>query len=384
MWIEIPDEIDEYLYRINNAMCKSSIAINTLLGSMLKGQHIVYASRKLLNMIEQLDYIDQSNKIFMKWIKQQYIYIYAGRDIVQHKIIVSTDTDEISSVGDDYIVPLEYFYDFRETKLLTEHETDGRFFEDICHFIRKDKKTSDLYSIKFENDSCHGSNVGSKITQNALDNRIAICVLDSDREMKGSGRGDTYKGANKSYKKIKENHIMLLNTLESREKENLFPPSAYMLLCEEKRTLLTVLEQFVEEEKIIKYFDIKDGIKYKKYKTNGWEKYYKEVIDELIKAKIYKLPQPEEKEDNFICMEGIGDKICDVVCQVLLGTEVTSEEILDSRGVSETNKQKIREMRKSIRDVLPTYMYLEWEQIYKLLFSWGCCIEKKKLPNYQM
>ena len=46
-----------------------------------------------------------------------------------------------------------------------------------------------------------------------------------------------------------------------REKENLFPPSAYMLLCEEKMTFLMVLNQFIEDEKVIKYFDIKDGVK---------------------------------------------------------------------------------------------------------------------------
>ena len=384
MWIEIPDDVAEYLGRISNVLCKSSLAINTLLDSMLKGQHIVYMSRKLVDRIDKLDYINPSNKLFMRWIKQQYIYVYAGRDIVEYKIIVSTDSSEISVIGNNYIVPLDYFYDFRETKLLTENETDGKFFEYICHFIKKDKKTSDWYSVKFENDSCHGANVASKITQNAKENRIAICILDSDREMKGSAMGATYKGANNSFKRVKKNHIMLLSALESREKENLFPPSVYMLLCEEKRTLLMVLNQFIDEEKVIKYFDVKDGIKYKKYKINGWEQYYKPVIDELMKAGVYKLPNPEEVEDDFICMDGIGDKICDVLCQVLLGTETTFEEILSRRGVSEINRQEIRTVRDSFKEILPQYIYAEWEQLYRLLFSWGCCIDEKKMPNYQI
>ena len=351
---------------------------------MLKGQHIIYMSRKLLDRIGKMDYINQSNKMFMRWLKQQYIYVYAGRDIVVHKIIVTTVLTEISVVGNDFIVPLDYFYDFRETKLLTENETDGKFYETICHFIKKDKKTSDWYSIKFENDSCHGANVASKITQSALDNRIAICILDSDREMKGAATGATFKGANNSFKKVKTNHIMYLKALDSREKENLFPPSAYMLLCEEKRTLLAVLNRFIDEDKIIKYFDIKDGIKYKKYKIDGWEQYYKQVIDELIKVGEYKLPGSEEIEDDFICLDGIGDKICDIVCQVLLGPETTSEDILSRRSVTEIGRQKTREVRKSFKNILPQYMYEEWEQLYKLLFSWGCCINKKKMPYYQI
>lgn len=383
MWIEIPDENDTYLCNISNAMCRSSLAINALFESMLKGQHIVYASRKLLNTIEKLDYINPSNKAFICWIKQQYIYLYSCRDIVDHKIVVTTVANTISVKENTYVVPLEYFYDFRETKLLTENETDGSFFEDIYFFIKHYKRTSDFFSIKFENDSCHGSNVGIKITQTAKENRIAICLLDSDREMQGATTGGTYKGANKSYKQIKKNHILLLKALEAREKENLFPPSAYMLLCEEKKAFLEVLDQFVEEEKIIKYFDIKDGVKYKKYKINGWEQYYETLVEALTKAGIYKLPKLDEMKEDFVCIEGIGDKVCDIVCQVLLEKARISEEVLDSHGVAEDTKMKVRELRKSVKDILPDYMYREWEQIHNLLFSWGCCIAEKKLPNYQ-
>lgn len=147
MWIEIPDENEEYLCNINNAMSKESLAINALIESMLKGQHIVFASRRLLDKIEQLDYINPSNKAFIHWIKQKYIYLYGCRDIVEYKIVVTTSVETISVVENTYIVPLEYFYDFREAKLLTENETDGRVFENIYDFIRKNKKTSDMYSL---------------------------------------------------------------------------------------------------------------------------------------------------------------------------------------------------------------------------------------------
>ena len=46
-----------------------------------------------------------------------------------------------------------------------------------------------MYSICLENDSFHGGNVQSKILQIAKENRIALCIVDSDREMKGRSRG---------------------------------------------------------------------------------------------------------------------------------------------------------------------------------------------------
>ena len=107
------------------------------------------------------------------------------------------------------------------------------FFVNIYHYIINHK--NEWHTIKFENDSCHGSNVVSKIKQVADEKRFAICILDSDRDMKGSKIGDTYKGAKNVLKNKKNNYLVCLEDLKVREKENLFPPSIYKLFCEEKR-----------------------------------------------------------------------------------------------------------------------------------------------------
>lgn len=60
-------------------------------------------------------------------------------------------------------------------------------------------------------------------------------------------------------------NMILLQSLDAREKENLFPPYMYIALCEEKAQFLSVIDKLIEDENIIKYFDIKDGIKYKTY-----------------------------------------------------------------------------------------------------------------------
>lgn len=386
MWIEIPDEIEGELNNINNPMDKSALAINTLLESMLKGQHIVYASRKLFDFIAGLDYISPANKAFICWIKQKYLYLYDCKNIIDYKIVVTVNIDVINVVNRVYYVPLVYFHDLRETKLLTEHETDCEFFINIYKFIRKQQNTSDYFGMKFENDSCHGSNVASKICQIAKENRISICILDSDKEMQNAKYGDTYKGANKSYKKINKNHIVLLRVLECREKENLFPPSIYAVISEEHKQFLMILDNFIKNKRIIQYFDIKDGVKYKKYKIKGWKEYYSEVIKQMSNAGIYVVPGDDftENIDEFICVKGIGDKICSSVCQILLENEQISNKVMSDIGLDNNQKQKILEIKENLKENLPEYMYKEWEQIYTDLFSWGCCISEKKLPNYEM
>ena len=109
------------------------------------------------------------------------------------------------------------------------------------------------------------------------------------------------------------------------------------------------------------------------------------MIEELIQEGGYKSPnEDEEYNPEFICLEGIGDKVCDVVCKILLEDELVCEKILKERGVSDEKKKNIMETRKIISQILPKYLSDEWEQIHNLLFSWGCCIAEKRLPIYQM
>ena len=88
MWIELTEDIDECLENITNPMSKYAIALNTVFDSMIKGLHIVYASRKRLDNLQKADYINPSIKYFIELIKCNYVYIYSCKSIVDYKIIV--------------------------------------------------------------------------------------------------------------------------------------------------------------------------------------------------------------------------------------------------------------------------------------------------------
>lgn len=387
MWIEIEDEIEKDLNKINNPFDKKVVSINTLLDSMLKGLHIVFLSREMINKLCELPYISETNKCYMKWILKNYVKIYSGgRNVIESKIIVLTGITEIKKIGMNYRVPLEFFFNIKETKLLTENESDGSLFVNIYRAVfEKIDKINSLYDIKLENDACHGSNVVSKIKQCAKDDRLAICILDSDKDMQGSRRGDTFQGANNAFKKIQNKHIIHLELLKSREKENLFPPSIYILLYKEHPAFLDVLKQFENDEKIMRFFDFKDGIKYKKYRLEDWKKYYNDVINLLIQNKIFKFPKSESLDDEFICVDGLGEKICETVSHVVLGEDSSKcQKILQEKNIPDRKKKQIEKVQNNITDYLPSFIMEEWRQISKLLFNWGCCIANKEQPRYRM
>ena len=92
----------------------------------------------------------------------------------------------------------------------------------------------------------------------------------------------------------------------------------------------------------------------------------------------------EELDDNFSCIGGIGDKLCDKVVKVMLESNCSFNMQFDKERISKTNMKKIREKYEK-RKFLPKYMLKEWKRISSILFSFGCCIDiDKKRPMYEI
>ena len=91
MWIELPDEIEKCICGISDSVCKTSLAINNLLNSMIEGKHIVYLSRNLIDKLFELEYIDKRNKEYYKWVKQHYTSIYMISDIIEYSVKIENN-----------------------------------------------------------------------------------------------------------------------------------------------------------------------------------------------------------------------------------------------------------------------------------------------------
>ncbi len=384
MLIELPDETIIKLHNIADPFDTIITTINSLFDSMRKSKHIIYASDTVLKAIEEHNLISPTNKKFVAWIRQKRIYVYEGYDAVTYKIIVDYSIEEIKVVDKIFYVPIFCLEDIRETKLLAENETDGEMFLNIFTHVFKHKNMSKNLTVNFENDSFHGSNAPSSIRQHAKKNAILMCIVDSDREYVGARRGSTWVGANNEFKKLKKNHIIELYDLKVREKENLVPPNLYQLVLNNENPLLKVLEEEMNNNKSVFFFNIKDGVNLKtieKYSDDvRWQKYYKGIIDKCRALGIYM--ELEGKDSSHLCIKGIGSNMCERVNDLILSIDGESyEENFLHSGLSMDKKPDIDRARSDIFSFVTGELELEWESIAKLLFSWGCCLSSEYLQT---
>lgn len=384
MWIELPDEIIEYT-RINDDPCnRLNLTINSLILSMIKHQHIVFMSRKLLDHLDKMNWIWDSNKVWINWLKRKYIYAYEGSDIIEFKIIVSIKDKQMKYDNKVFFVPYLYFYEIEKTNFLTENETDFLLFINIYHQIKKGKKLNHIYDISIDNDSCHGANAHAKLKCISKKQKIVLCILDSDKRYAEGKKGSTYKGANDVYKQIKKKNIIYLQALNVREKENLFSPNFYLQVCGEDVGLLKVLNDNLHKPDVLRYFDIKDGVKLKDFRDDRWKRNYIDVINQCKRIGIY--IDSDKKNDEFVCIKGIGSKVCQQTNMIFLGSEEDCEKEISSSGkkYDDDKREEIYNIRKDVIKQLPEYLVIEWEWIHNLVFSWGCCFKEdyKPIGNY--
>lgn len=380
MWIELPDELEKDILNINNEYDKLASVLNELFESMYKGKHVIYCSPDLLVLLSNNCFITNKMKSYIKWILNKYLLFYSAEDIMDYKIIVTSD-EKIRVSNCIYYVPYEILYDIRETSFITEHESDAVFYKYIFDHINKYFKCND-YSVCLENISGHGTNIPSTIDECLKKNRITLCITDSDKDYDNCDYGGTYKKAKEVYDDRKDDSIFMLDVLGVREKENLFSPNIYKEFSKQHIKFLTVLEKFIDNENVIKYFDIKEGVKYQQYLDSFWLSYYLTVVDELKNEKIFHLPKENEEEGKYCCISGIGRHLNEEVCMALLCDKEEFEKIKNSGKYNKKKLQLIVNWRKTLNDLLPDFIFEEWVRLYKIMFSWGCCMSENTKPYF--
>lgn len=120
--------------------------------------------------------------------------------------------------------------------------------------------------------------------------------------------------------------MIYMKELNVREKENLISPIMYLAVLSKSNALLEIMQNFIENDNIISYFDIKDGVKYEHVIKEKWINNYQKVIDYCKERDIYSEPSEEEKDkEKFLCVAGIGASLCDIVNDILLECDTDCE-----------------------------------------------------------
>lgn len=363
MFIVIEDDTFEGIEDIHSAFDTRIIAIDKLFESMLDGKHIVFCTLENLYKLKKNSLLGERTRWLVAWLTKTFSQSYSCKDILTKYISISSSYNEISFDDEKncYRVPVDYVCDVMETKLLTEHESDAKFFQQIANYVLSLKsKGHNNFSFRFENDSYHGGNAKSTIEQVSKGKKIVLVIVDSDRDYKGGQRGSTYKSVKDSVKIAKRSIVIDYLELPVREKENLIPSTIYSLFVD-SGIVHVIADNYSDDEEINSFFDIKGGIKYKKIVNHNeiWENKYGKVIEICRNAGICKGEVSDEitNLDKYY-IDGIGDKICDNVADAIFGND----------------------KYKDVLDNLPTFVMDNWENITKELFTWGCCISKDKYP----
>lgn len=385
MLIEIEDEIFQEVFKKEDPLDQNIMVLCSLFRSMLLCKHIVFASRKNLNMLVKNSGITSDIREFAQWILKEYVSVYACSSMVNIRAIASLSHDkvtyeEIEQKGKVIYVPFSHFYDVNECKMLTEHESDSLFYQRISRYVYLKKKDRFFYTIKYENDSYHGSNGPTKIAQVSQTHKLVLCFVDTDKAYHDGQRGSTYNGVKDAVTKAQKKIPIELMELPVREKENLFPPTIYYEFTD-NNLIKVIAETYPDDVEISDYFDIKGGVKYKLIFSEEprWHSYYDKLIQTCEREGICNTALTKDDMDKYYLV-GIGDKLCDGVSEVLL----TDDENAVNRNFtqfSDEKKNMINAARGEIMKRLPQRVEMYWEMIAGKVFDWGCCLSQESYPR---
>ncbi len=382
MFIELEDDLFDGIEKINDAYDERIQAIDHLFEAMNSGKHIVYAKYSNLQKVYRQETFGKRTREYVKWISDKYVQIYSCRDMVDGLITLSYKYDSVKRIerGDKtvFCLPIDMCVNITETKLLTEDDADGIFYIQMAKYVLSQKIGNSIFSLCLENDSYYGSHSEPKIDLIVKSRKIALCICDTDKDYPEDSIGGTCKNVRKAFNKAKKEIAIDLLELPVREKENLFTAEVYSFFSD-KKLVHVLAEKYSENRVISDFFDIKEGVKYKRIlnRSEMWDHFYRDIVKTCEERGFCDLSLTErDGEEKYI--DGIGSKLCDVVADVLFAKNKTK-----LKTALSFSNAKVDETFNSIDRILsriPEYVYKYWETICKKMFTWGCCLNDVAFP----
>lgn len=379
-----------------NLFSKEVKAINSIAHAYINMQHLVIASRDVLDYLCEFSLLDNSSKMVFYYLSSQSYYFDEYEKKFECMIIAHKRQKEFSKVNNTYRVPLESLQQLSYSTLISENLSDCYFYESLCKKMMTENNEYNNFSIQFHHIHCGGSDA-YKTTLNELNyNNFCLLIMDTDKSYKDDDVGTSLKSARKIYIEKKNDHIIDLYELGVREKENIIPPSYYLLcLNPPQKKLFYRLISYEEDEnnnEYLRYLDLKDGIKAKKYKAKdtNWHKLYDPYlmeleINELLSCSI---EQINNQDDEFLFLKGIGGDIVDTFRKDILcgGLKDKLEEKRIINGIPPNAIKALEiqvERSLSLFTNLPSYIRNDWIGLCNKLLAWGCCaLESQAIINY--
>lgn len=228
-----------------------------------------------------------------------------------------------------------------------------------------------------------GANTYKAVEYNLRKEKLVLVVVDSDKPLPTSEVGETLSQINRVYVNFQEKSVVDVYALEVREKENLIPPSLFLLCsngsCRDILKKLYEIELIEKHREKLKYIDIKDGVRAKDLKNTEQFKFLEELLVDVPDLIACSLQDINEQNDDAILIRGIGKKLEEFEHEILEdGLEKKLEEKRKLKDIPEIENaisqlEKNIEMKTNLFTILPDYVKPEWERLCKKIVSWGCC-----------
>ncbi|MCY9068482.1 hypothetical protein D3797_020015 [Bacillus subtilis] len=392
MLIKIDESIVDYIER---ERCKPEdstiVALNNLAKAHQEGNHIVIASVSTLEKIINYTVLDNSTIFIYKSILSKVSTLGAYQKVLSDYIITSITKEikvETSNEKNIYYVPIDYFQKYQrlnKTVLICENPVDYKFYLGLAKKYLKSETDYNL-DLSYSMANGGGDTTHQVLEHHMKENEIILIVSDSDKKYSTDNYGETQKKIQKVYNENKRKCICYLINLDVREMENLVSPSLYMLSeGSEGRNKLDFMLNIENDEGLVetlRYFDWKDGIRYKNLNNKNILEYFKPVIEiysafQSISVSIDDYPVIQKNNREEVLIPGFGSKITERFTHYVLndGLEERLAKMKMMSGLPLKNIEDFEnkiEIKNELFKNSPEYIKNDQIKICKKLIAWGC------------
>lgn len=393
MLIQLDKSIEQSLSEIAQNLNENSLevrALNNLAVAYRNGWHIIIGPLRVLKLIKNLDHIDKSTKSVFDRLINEYTFQKSYKDLVGEYILIKGLNGIPSRIEDGdskyhYETSLNYFSRLSRcmsTSLICEDESDFDFYKKLAEkYLKENRNISGIdLSLNFSN----GGGVRSyRVLERGIsDNGNPIlAIADSDKKYPESDFGQTLKKLLQIENKYKNTSIINVYPLKVRAKENLIPPSLYLIgtghsVKSHLEKLQTIEKQ--NSEKLF-YFNIKDGYKVKHFKDEKFIEYFGDVfkeIEDLVSCSVEDIDTKIDGEEVIVSgIKGIVEQFTynildngiEEKLQVKKNLKNPPSQVL---GII-TELEEILEQKGDFFNKLPQYINEIIIELCKKILSWG-------------
>jgi hypothetical protein len=357
---------DEIVSAAEKNNVKAIEIIENVANASRYGKHFLFGSRNVLQRLITIPFYEnnKTKNVFIYYLSK---YATFGDIVNQVSLkIIFNNNSEVEINKDEFgryrevHIPIDKISDyeiFGSTVLLGENQAEINFYFFFCEYYKRFKK------LQIKNNFKPGHGGGDTLATiiesiQASKSKFCLALVDSDKRCPNYKIGATLKKVLKL--REREGAVFNCDFIYSdlfREAENLIPIEIL------RKTVVnnpdwtrgfSIIDQVVENNGCIRYFDIKEGLSIKKYQKID-NKDYRSYVDEII----LKSDTLKEVDLQHIQCGDIEDGI------ILHG--------LGSNVLARSVDCLMRDFDNLIfEDILKLELKDEWERIGKEVFNWTC------------